>query len=124
MLGTQIRDLRKKSGLTQQDLAKRAKVSQQLITKLETGQSVETRKLPQIAYALGVTVEELIGGDMGSKEPRQPYHGIMLTRAGAMLGAEWEKLDTADRYEFEREIMERVAKKVRRERGPRQIHRG
>ncbi len=117
MLGTQIKLLRKRAGLTQQELAKRAKVSQQLITKLERGHSVETRKLPQIAYALGVSVETLLGGDMGSSEPKQAYHGILLTRAGAMLGSEWEKLDVLERTEVEQDIMTRVARRVRTERG-------
>lgn len=113
MLGSQIRHLRKKLNLTQQDLAKRAGVSQQLVTKLETGQSEETRKLPQIASALGVSVEELIAGRNSIAEPRASYHGILLTRAGAMLAAEWEKLEANDRYEIEQDIIQRVAKKVR-----------
>lgn len=113
MLGSQIRSLRKLSGLTQADLAKRAKVSQQLITKLETGQSTETRKLAQIASALGVTVEQLISGTTGTHEQRMQLHGVLLTRAGAMLAAEWEKLEAPDRYEIEQDIMQRVARKVR-----------
>ena len=33
----------------------------------------------------------------GVREPTQSYHGVQLTRAGALLAAEWEKLDVVDR---------------------------
>lgn len=49
----------------------------------------------------------------GPKEPVASYHGIALTRAGALLGAEWEKLDLDKRIEFEQRIYAEVAKKVR-----------
>lgn len=49
----------------------------------------------------------------GAREPTLAYHGIQLTRAGALLAAEWEKLDLADRLELERQILMRVAKSVR-----------
>lgn len=45
-------------------------------------------------------------------DDRMAYHGILLTRAGAQLGAEWEKLDLVDRIELEEEIRRRVQKKV------------
>lgn len=60
--------------MTQAQLAKRADVSQQLITKLETGGARETGKLVQIASALGVTAEELQVG-----EPRP--HDFVTVRA-------------------------------------------
>jgi len=40
-------------------------------------------------------------------------HGVALTRAGALMASEWEKLDVGDRIEIEQEIHARVAKKVR-----------
>lgn len=56
-----------------------------------------------------------LDGELGPKiqEPRQAYHGVFLTRAGALLGAEWEKLDVADRAELETAIYERVARRMR-----------
>lgn len=50
--------------------------------------------------------------DAGPGEQRLLYHGVALTRAGALLGAEWEKLDLTDRIEIEEEIRQRVQKKI------------
>jgi hypothetical protein len=47
------------------------------------------------------------------------YHGIFLTRAGALLGAEWEKLDLDQRIDFEQKIYAAAAKKIRGQRKPR-----
>lgn len=47
------------------------------------------------------------------REPAALYHGVMLTRAGALLGAEWEKLQLSDRIEVEQDIQARVARHVR-----------
>jgi hypothetical protein len=41
------------------------------------------------------------------------YHGIMLSRAAALLGAEWDRLDVGDRIEIENEIHAKLAKKIR-----------
>lgn len=51
-----------------------------------------------------------------ARESTAMYHGVELTRAGALLAAEWEKLDVGDRAELEGEIFSRVAKKKRQER--------
>lgn len=61
MLKEAIKRLREHRGWTQAQLAKQAKVSQQLIWKIESGMVAETRKLPSIAAAFGLTVEELLG---------------------------------------------------------------
>lgn len=115
MLADRVKSLRQKAGLSQAALAKKAKVSQQLITRIGTGDVLESRKLPQIAHALGKSAEDLLDASppLGVREPTMAYHGIYLTRAGAMLGAEWEKLDVADRIEIENEIMTRVARSMR-----------
>lgn len=59
MLKERVKALRKLKGWTQKELAKEARVSQQAIWKIESGKAAESRKLPQIADALGVQVEEL-----------------------------------------------------------------
>ncbi len=46
-------------------------------------------------------------------EPMLAYHGVLLTRAGALLAAEWEKLDVGDRIEVEAMVMTKVGQKVR-----------
>jgi len=106
-------------------------------------QVVKERGAEAVADALGVTVgrvshmkvgRKAIGGDhardmekalklpaywfdghiaSGVQESRASYHGVFLTRAGAMLAAEWEKLDVADRVHIEEEILKRVAEKKR-----------
>ena len=53
-----------------------------------------------------------LDAESDDEEPRLMYHGVMLTRSGALLGAEWEKLDLVDRIELEEEIRRRVQKKV------------
>lgn len=51
--------LRKAAGLSQTKLADLAKVSQQLISRLESGIDLTTKKLPEIARAIGVSVYDL-----------------------------------------------------------------
>jgi len=57
-----------------------------------------------------------LDGDDSVSEPTLLYYGASLTRAGALLAAEWEKLDVADRAEIESEIHMRVARTVRERR--------
>jgi SOS-response transcriptional repressor LexA len=51
--------IRKERGLSQVKLSQIAGVSQQLLSRLESGTDLTTKKLPEIARALGVTVFEL-----------------------------------------------------------------
>ncbi len=61
-LGKMLRSLRKQEGWSQADLAKKAKVSQAYIAKLETGvkKNPSLATLKRIAKALGVPVEDLL----------------------------------------------------------------
>jgi SOS-response transcriptional repressor LexA len=51
--------IRKERGLSQVKLSQLASVSQQLISRLESGTDLTTKKLPDIARALGVSVFEI-----------------------------------------------------------------
>lgn len=51
-------------------------------------------------------------------EKKALYHGILLTRAGAQLAAEWERLDVADRIEIKELIRQRVRDSIRQSRRP------
>ena len=51
--------LRKKAGLSQPALAQKSGVSQQLISQLENGVNITTKKLPDLARALGVSIYEI-----------------------------------------------------------------
>lgn len=54
-----LRRFREGAGLSQDQLADEARVSQQLISQIERGENLTTKKLPQIAHALGKPVFEL-----------------------------------------------------------------
>jgi transcriptional regulator with XRE-family HTH domain len=62
-LGAVLKQIREAKGLSQLDLAKRAKISQGYLSDLEAGEKknpgIET--LRKIAKALGVPVAELLG---------------------------------------------------------------
>lgn len=57
-----LRRLRKAMKWTQVDLAREARVSQPLVSQLESGKKANPSVIPllRIAKALGVTVEELV----------------------------------------------------------------
>jgi XRE family transcriptional regulator of biofilm formation len=61
-LATVIRELREREGMTQIDLAKKAKVSQGYLAALETGlkKNPSLPTLRKLARALGVPVGELL----------------------------------------------------------------
>lgn len=62
-----LKYLRKKEGLTQEDLAEKLNVSRQSVTKWESGQSLpDIEKVKEIAYMFSVSVDTLIG-DVESK---------------------------------------------------------
>jgi transcriptional regulator with XRE-family HTH domain len=58
-LAANLARARKNKGLSQTALAKMAQVSQQLISRLESGVDQTTKMLPQIARVLGVHVYDL-----------------------------------------------------------------
>lgn len=60
--GTMLKQLRKKKGLTQVELAKKARVTQAYIAKLETGDKTNPSLaiLRRLAKALRVSVTELL----------------------------------------------------------------
>jgi transcriptional regulator with XRE-family HTH domain len=67
MLQDALKKHRIARGWTQVQLAQKAGVSQQLIAKIESGNVLETRKLPRIASALGLSAEEFL-----ALQPRPP----------------------------------------------------
>lgn len=62
-----LKYLRKKEGLTQEELAERLNVSRQSVTKWESGQSLpDIEKVKEIAYMFSVSMDALVG-DIDSK---------------------------------------------------------
>ena len=95
MLSEQIYTLRRKMGLSQEQLAEKVGVSRQAVSKWETGASVpELDKLLALSEFFGVSVEELTSGAPAPKEDAPPPRetpvlwsrlGIALCLAGAVL---------------------------------------
>lgn len=110
-IGDRIRKRRKELGLTQGEVAKRAGLGTGTISDMENGRQRETTKPVEVARALGVRVEWLTTGSglavgpegsyMVRDEPRLPVshsvHGIQVSREGAEIGAEWDKIQ-GDEY--------------------------
>lgn len=87
MLQENIYTLRRKAGLSQEQLAERLEVTRQTVSKWETGRSVpDLEKLEAMARVFGVTLNELTG--TGEPAPGQPaartgQMGMALCAAGA-----------------------------------------
>ena len=63
MLANKIKELRKKSGWSQQKLAEKAGVSYNTITKIEQGAATmpTIQTMIKIADAFGISIDELVG---------------------------------------------------------------
>ncbi len=70
-IGKHIIAARTARGWSQGDLAAKAGVSQGTIGHLESGRNQSSTKLPQIASALGLKVEELISGETEKRAPNE-----------------------------------------------------
>ena len=67
--GKLIAELRKKQGLTQQQLADKLILSNKTISKWESGNgSPDISNLPVLADALGISVDELLRGELNKPE--------------------------------------------------------
>ncbi|TRZ48800.1 XRE family transcriptional regulator [bacterium] len=62
MIGANLRNLRKKKGLSQEKLARRADISLNTLTKIESGYAKKPtiQTVVKIANALGVSVDTLV----------------------------------------------------------------
>jgi len=85
-LGARIAQQRKAQAITQAQLAEWLGVSQQTITAYEVGRRrIQVSSLPTIARLLGVSVEELIGGNNArSKRGPAPKIQQQLERVSAL----------------------------------------
>ncbi len=69
-MGEKIRGLRKRLGLSQEELAEKLGVSRQAVSKWETGSDIPAAaKLKEIADFFGVTVDSMLS-DGGTPEPK------------------------------------------------------
>lgn len=96
-LSEKLYSLRKKSGLSQEQLAEKLNVSRQAVSKWETGQSVpESDKLVAISDFFDVSLDYLMKDDEKKKAPadsREPIAnsiiGIIMCMAGAVGMVVW-----------------------------------
>ncbi|MGZ3767919.1 MAG: helix-turn-helix domain-containing protein [Mucilaginibacter sp.] len=67
-------------GINQEELAERAGVSQSLIHKLTSGKALQSRKISQLAAALGVNTDWLATGkgDKSASPYSDPIHGKIM----------------------------------------------
>ena len=111
MLGTRLKQLRKKHKLTQSQLAARLKVSQQAVGKWETGRSLpEPILIMQLAAFFQVSTDYLFGQSTSSGQDSLTPPSIMLpvlglVRAGygnlafeELLGYEPANLNSAENH--------------------------
>ncbi|MFC1566830.1 helix-turn-helix domain-containing protein [bacterium] len=63
MLSNQLRKYRKKNSMSQQKLAEKAKISYNVVTKIEQGaaKSPTIQTISKIADAFNVSIDELVG---------------------------------------------------------------
>ena len=92
-IDARIRQFREKLGLTQKDLANRSGLSQQAISRFESGKHTpRSDSLKRIAEALETTVAELYG------DPEVPiFDPEMLEIAGRLLEADRKEPGTIER---------------------------
>ena len=88
MLSEKLYQLRKKSGLSQEQLAEQLNVSRQAISKWESGSAFpESEKLIIISNYFGVSVDYLLKDDVGDevKTPSAEFRKNPTTLAGFMI---------------------------------------
>ena len=97
-LAHRIKKARLQAGQSQSDLADKTRLTQQMISKLERGESRSTSAIFAIAHALNVSAEWLWLGD-GCEQP-EPFlnHDPSLARA-------WRTLSEDQRSEISRHIL-------------------
>lgn len=64
-----LRRIRESKGFSQSRLSKESGVSQQLISRLENGVDITSKRLPELARALGVAVHEIDENFAGGNDP-------------------------------------------------------
>ena len=68
-LGKRIRELRRRDGRTQEDLAEAIGVTSQAVSRWEAnGGYPDMEMIPSIAYFFGITIDELFGVDKAKNE--------------------------------------------------------
>lgn len=86
ILADKIIELRKKSGMSQEELAEKLNVSRQSVSKWESAASIpDLNRILELSRLFGVTTDYLLKDDAESPEytPDEPARGVCLTLADA-----------------------------------------
>ncbi|EOL9384860.1 LexA family protein [Escherichia coli] len=93
-ISSRVKSKRIQLGLNQAELAQKVGTTQQSIEQLENGKTKRPRFLPELASALGVSVDWLLNGTsdsnvrfVGHVEPKGKYPLISMIRAGSWCEA-------------------------------------
>jgi transcriptional regulator with XRE-family HTH domain len=62
LIGRRTRALRKKCGFTQEELAKRAEITRESLSRMENGREAGIYTMARLAKALGVTLSHFFEG--------------------------------------------------------------
>ena len=90
--GKLIAELRKKQGLTQQQLADKLNLSNKTISKWESGNgSPDISNLLVLAEALEISVDELLKGEINTSEPYADSESVKDYLSRKELSAEQKK---------------------------------
>ena len=90
--GKLIAALRRKKGLTQQQLADQLNLSNKTVSKWESGNgSPDIANLPVLAEALGISVDELLKGEINSAETNTDSDAAKECSSRKMLDPEQKK---------------------------------
>lgn len=121
-LAQRLRKARKFAELTQAALAQRSGVKQQMISKLENGQSKETADLVSLAVACGVRPEWLASGDGTMVAPKHAVpspepgwfvvigHGVHeeIDQEALDIAIAWRSLSRGTRRMISKQITEEI----------------
>ena len=79
-LGQRLKMFRQRAGKTQEELAREAETSRNIIANLEIGarQSMLIDNAARIARALGITLDQLYGYDLLEKEDEREYAAAIV----------------------------------------------
>jgi transcriptional regulator with XRE-family HTH domain len=118
-IGDRIRKQRKELRMTQGQLGHKSGLGTATISGLELGTQHGTTKLHKIAEALRCRVEWLETGalpvvavdgvrevEIATEYSRRSVHGVLVTREGAEVGAEWDKIEGDEYKKLAREFIE------------------
>lgn len=94
-LSKRLKDLRAAANLSQEEFARKAGVSQQLIAKIEGEKIRESRKLPKIAKAFGLSVEQLLDGISVPAQTPPAVSAELGLKERSLISAYWAASDDA-----------------------------